>query len=78
MGPMAERIDWAHLTRLGLGALRLPPETFWAMTPSELRLALEGAGLIPVGTHLDRSWLSGLMAAYPDDDAARSCAAKGD
>lgn len=63
---MAERIDWPHLTRLGLGALRLAPEAFWAMTPAELRLALEGAGLIPIGADIDRSWLSQLMAAYPD------------
>lgn len=66
---MAERIDWPHLSRLGLGALRLPPDVFWTMTPAELRLALEGAGLIPIGAGIDRSWLSGLMASYPDDTA---------
>ncbi len=59
--------DWAALMRLGLGALRLPPEVFWAMTPAELRLALEGAGLARApGTAMDRGRLADLMAAYPD------------
>ena len=35
-------VDWPGLMRLGLGALRLPPEAFWSMTPGEFRLALEG------------------------------------
>lgn len=63
----APQTDWAALMRLGLGALRLPPEVFWSMTPAELRLALEGAGLArPPGAAMDRGRLADLMAAYPD------------
>lgn len=62
-------VDWPALMRLGLGALRLPPEAFWAMTPGEFRRALEGAGLVPVGgaaRAMDRGRLGELMAAFPD------------
>lgn len=63
-----EHVDWPGLMRLGLGGLRLAPDVFWAMTPAELRLALEGAGLVPVrGTGPMRSErLAELMAAFPD------------
>lgn len=69
----AEAIDWPGLMRLGLGALRLPPEVFWQMTPSEFRLALEGAGLLPIGSDLpmDRTRLRALMARFPDVSGAR-------
>lgn len=63
---MAERIDWRHLMRLGLGVMRLPPDAFWAMTPGEFLAALEGAGLVPIGAGMDRDALAALMAAYPD------------
>ena len=66
---MAERIDWPHLMRLGLGTLRLPPDTFWAMTPVEFLAALQGAGLIPTGGTMDRSVLETLMSAFPDTPA---------
>ena len=66
-GRPAEALDWDGLMRLGLGALRLPPDQFWAMTPLELCRALEGAGLRPIrGSALDRSALERLMAAFPD------------
>jgi uncharacterized phage protein (TIGR02216 family) len=58
------------MMRLGLGALRLPPDVFWAMTPVELRRALEGAGLLAPGAGtawMDRATLDGLMARFPDD-----------
>lgn len=62
-----EPTDWPALMRLGLGALRLPPDVFWSMTPAELRLALEGAGLVAEpGQALDRDALDTLMAAFPD------------
>ena len=62
-------IDWSGMTRLGLGVLRLPPETFWSMTPNEFFLALEGAGLKSVGGLLamDRGTLERMMADHPDD-----------
>ncbi|MEL6477583.1 MAG: rcc01693 family protein [Pseudomonadota bacterium] len=60
-------LDWPALMRLGLGVLGLAPDHFWAMTPVELRRALEGAGHLPVGsTPMGRSGLEALMAAYPD------------
>ena len=63
-----EPVDWPGLMRLGLGALRLTPEAFWSMTPAELRLALEGAGVLPVGGAgpMGRARLAELMAAFPD------------
>src|SRR5699024_3254002 len=64
----AERLDWPALMRLGLGVLRLAPADFWAMTPGELRLAAEGAGLVvPAGIGpMGRGRLAELMAAFPD------------
>ena len=69
---MDDAIDWPGLMRLGYGTLRLSPEAFWTMTPAELRLALEGAGVLPVGADLpmDRARLERLMSAYPDRRAA--------
>lgn len=65
---MAEPVDWPGLMRLGLGALGLAPETFWSMTPHELRMAQEGAGLGSAtgGTRMSRSGLDRLMANFPD------------
>ncbi len=64
----ADRIDWPGLMRLGLGALRLAPDAFWSMSPTELRLALEGAGFLSVDAQLpmNRESLAQLMSAYPD------------
>lgn len=59
-------MDWPGLMRAGLGALRLPTDVFWNMTPAELRLALEGAGFLNAQPVLDRSRLSALMEAFPD------------
>lgn len=62
-------VDWDALMRLGLGRLRLTPETFWAMTPVELERAAEGAGLaLPAGAAPDRQTLATLMARYPDGE----------
>lgn len=67
-------LDWQALMRLGLGALRLPPEVFWAMTPGELMLALEGAGVLPIGGRapMGAARLAELMAAFPDGGHAAS------
>jgi uncharacterized phage protein (TIGR02216 family) len=60
-------LDWPGLMRLGLGGLRLAPDAFWAMTPGELVLAAEGAGLLRVEpAPLGRAGLERLMAAHPD------------
>ncbi len=69
-----EPVDWAGLMRLGLGALRLSPDDFWAMTPNEFRLALEGAGIVPVGGSAPMSpgRLNELMQTYPDQPMERT------
>lgn len=60
-------VDWSGLMRLGLGVLRLSPAAFWAMTPVELRHALEGAGVLTNrDAAMDGAALTALMAAYPD------------
>lgn len=60
---MSRRVDWAGLMRLGIGRLRLAPETFWSMSPREFAAALEGAGVAaPVG----QAHLGKLMARFPD------------
>ena len=78
LAQMAEGIDWQGLMRLGYGALRLSPETFWTMTPAELRLALEGAGLLAIGAGLpmDRARLHSLMSAFPDGGTGHSVKSK--
>ena len=64
---MTERTDWPALMRVGLGVLRLSPDSFWSMTPIELCYALQGAGILPVGDGgITRERLEALMAAYPD------------
>lgn len=50
----------------GLGALRLAPDIFWAMTPRELDAALRGAFGVAASHPMSRSDLLALMAAYPD------------
>ncbi len=53
----------------GLGALRLAPKDFWAMSPRELDAALAGAFGHRAGEPLSRAGLAALMQAYPDGDA---------
>jgi uncharacterized phage protein (TIGR02216 family) len=62
---MSERFPWREAIGFGLGRLRLPPEAFWAMTPRELALAVEGMSG-RTGGPLDRGALNQLMTRYPD------------
>jgi uncharacterized phage protein (TIGR02216 family) len=48
----------------GLGAMRLSPKTFWAMTPRELAAAL-GLG-IAAPSAPERADLARLMRRFPD------------
>lgn len=57
------RIDWPGLMRLGLGALRLSPEAFWAMTPRELAAAI---GAQCVAAPMTRDRLRSLARQFPD------------
>jgi uncharacterized phage protein (TIGR02216 family) len=52
---------------LGLGALRLSPSAFWAMTPKELEASLAGAFGEAVEP-MTRRDLGALMARYPDTE----------
>ncbi|RMD49136.1 MAG: phage tail assembly chaperone [Alphaproteobacteria bacterium] len=66
---MAEAgFDWPGLIRLGMGALGLPPERFWALTPAELAWL---AGIAPEAEAATaRARLEALMARFPDRPAA--------
>lgn len=70
LGKMPEPMDWQALVRLGVGRLGVAPDVFWSMTPWELRLALEGAGLVRVtGSgpgRMSRETLAAMMAQHPD------------
>jgi uncharacterized phage protein (TIGR02216 family) len=55
---------WPAIQHLGLCLLRLPTETFWALTLGEI-LAMAGA-CRPRGAGLQRADLNALMAAFPD------------
>lgn len=56
-------IDWAGLLRVGLRDLRLTPDTFWRLTPIELKIMLGADGTSPA---LTRARLEELAVAYPD------------
>lgn len=66
--PSPAPFPWREAMAFGLGALRLSPDAFWAMTPRELAAALEGAGALasrpPDCADLD---LAALMRAFPDE-----------
>jgi uncharacterized phage protein (TIGR02216 family) len=52
---------------MGMGALKLAPATFWALTPREFDAALEGHfGRRRASGTLARADLDALMAAFPD------------
>ncbi|MAM61061.1 rcc01693 family protein [Maritimibacter sp. UBA3975] len=55
--------DWPGLLRLGMRALGLKPQEFWALTPAELTLMLGRDG---AAVTLDRARLEELAAAFPD------------
>jgi uncharacterized phage protein (TIGR02216 family) len=61
-----QQFPWKDAIGFGLGVLRLPPETFWRMTPRELAAAIEavrGGGM----PRLDRGGLDDLMRRFPDE-----------
>ncbi|WP_112943723.1 MULTISPECIES: rcc01693 family protein [unclassified Rhizobium] len=55
---------WARVLHVGLCLLRLPPQSFWAMTPVEFHAA--AGGLSPPRAAVSRADLDGLMARFPD------------
>ncbi|MFZ3035385.1 MAG: phage tail assembly chaperone [Parvibaculum sp.] len=61
-----KRFPWARAMEIGLGALRLPPPDFWAMTLPELSAAATGAGFGASVDAMTRERLSALSAQFPD------------
>ena len=63
----AEPFDWPLAMAMGLGALKLAPAAFWAMTPREFDAALEGHfGRRRRDGALSRPDLDALMDMFPD------------
>lgn len=65
---MSHGLDWAGLSRMGMGPARqgglgLTPTEFWALTPAELALML---GLEAGAAAMTRDRLAELRARYPD------------
>jgi len=60
-------MNWPSLMSLGLGHLRLSPDTFWSMTPAEFRAALTPYSADP----MTRAALDHLSANHPDTADAR-------
>lgn len=65
----AQKLDWSGLMQAGLRGLRLMPDEFWKLTPSELWLMLgDPADAKPMG----RAQLDVLRAAWPDRESERN------
>ncbi|PKQ06234.1 MAG: phage tail assembly chaperone [Alphaproteobacteria bacterium HGW-Alphaproteobacteria-12] len=59
------RFPWQDAMTLGLGTLRLAPETFWCMTLPELAAAARAVNPSAPAS-MNRTGLLNLMARYPD------------
>ena len=60
-------MNWPALMALGFGQLRLTPETFWSMTPTEFWAALTPYSADP----MTRDGLDRLTTQHPDTSDAR-------
>lgn len=62
-------MDWPAMIAIGLGRLRLDPESFWTLSPREFVALVDvltpGARTTPCG----RETFASLAARYPDDNA---------
>ncbi|WP_108502296.1 rcc01693 family protein [Paracoccus indicus] len=56
-------LDWPGLMRAGMRDLRLLPDQFWQLTPSELALML---GVEPAPARMTRDRLADLLTKFPD------------
>ena len=61
-----KKFPWARAMEIGLGALRLAPRDFWAMTLPELSAAARGAGLGASDAPMTRGRLAALAVEFPD------------
>ncbi|KFB10647.1 rcc01693 family protein [Nitratireductor basaltis] len=57
-------LPWRALMRFGMGVLRLPPDTFWALSLPELAVIL--APFAGPTERPDRARLHELMRQFPD------------
>jgi uncharacterized phage protein (TIGR02216 family) len=62
---------WEVVMHTGLCLLRLPPHTFWALTPFEFFIMT--GGLKAVADRLPRAELDRLMDTYPDQGEQDGC-----
>lgn len=60
------RFPWEEAMTLGLGTLRIPPETFWRMTLPELAAAAR-AVRSDARKAMGRGELAEMMRRFPDD-----------
>ncbi len=67
----APPFPWDRMLAIGLGILRLSPESFWRMTPRELAAAMRGLFGEPEAP-FDRSTLEQLARRYPDQPRNQS------
>ena len=67
--PSPPPFPWREAMAFGFGVLRLPSDSFWALTPRELLSAVQGvAGTSSMQDEtLARFALEALMRAYPDE-----------
>lgn len=59
-------LDWPGLMRAGMRDLRLLPDQFWQLTPSEMALML---GVEPAPARMTRDRLADLLTKFPDAPA---------
>ncbi|MGQ0485721.1 MAG: rcc01693 family protein [Hyphomicrobiales bacterium] len=63
MSAAGECFPWRRLMQLGLGVLRLPPESFWRASPREIAAAFASEARTP----MPRSAFDELSARFPDE-----------
>ena len=68
-------LDWPGLMRAGMRDLRLMPDQFWQLTPSELALML---GVEPAPASMTRDRLADLLTKFPDMPVQRDVSAQPD
>ena len=62
----SSRFPWENAMTIGMGLLRLPPETFWRMTLPELSAAACVIGR-ENRSKIDRHQFEDLMTRFPDN-----------
>jgi uncharacterized phage protein (TIGR02216 family) len=60
-----QAFPWTRVLAIGLGALRLPPDQFWRMTPREFAAAVRGF-YGERSAPMERASLDALVRRFPD------------